>query len=96
MHRRLLAGVFGVLGVLAPTVVRAELVDTVATITSRTKLSEVLVAPAQQAVRARAWARAIPLYQALVVARGPGSPEARQLATLWSLAGQTTAAAEAW
>src|SRR5205823_224168 len=32
----------------------------------------------------------------LVVARGPGSPEAKQLATLWTLAGQNEDAAEAW
>src|SRR5262249_4567069 len=51
---------------------------------------------AQRAAKARDWAKAIPLYQALVVARGPGSPEAKQLATLWTLAGQNERAAEAW
>ena len=67
-----------------------------ATRRSRTQLSEFLVAGARRAARAREWARAIPLYQALVVARGPGSPEAKQLATLWTLAGQNERAAEAW
>src|SRR5207247_930458 len=42
------------------------------------------------------WAHAIPLYQALVVARGNGSDEAEQLATLWTLAGQNEDAAAAW
>src|SRR5262249_40224317 len=51
---------------------------------------------AQRAVKTRDWARAIPLYQALVVARGPGGREAKQLATLWTLAGQNERAAEAW
>jgi tetratricopeptide (TPR) repeat protein len=75
---------------------RAPLYQTVATHTSRARLSEFLIAPAQRAAKARDWARAIPLYQALVVARGPGSAEARQLATLWTLAGQNERAAEAW
>jgi tetratricopeptide (TPR) repeat protein len=72
------------------------LYHTVATQRSRAQLSEFLVAPAQRAAKAREWARAIPMYQALVVARGPGSPEAKQLATLWTLAGQNERAAEAW
>nr|MDQ3369899.1 hypothetical protein [Myxococcota bacterium] len=72
------------------------LYHTVATKTSRAKLSAALVAPARQAVKQRAYAKAIPLYQALVVARGPASPEARQLAELWTLAGQPEQAAEAW
>ncbi len=62
----------------------------------RAKLSASLVRAAKQAEKARAWSKAIPLYQALVVARGPGSPEARHLATLWSHAGQHEQAAEAW
>lgn len=62
----------------------------------RAALSAFLVAPAQRAAKAREWARAIPLYQALVVARGAGSPESKQLATLWTLAGQNERAAEAW
>jgi tetratricopeptide (TPR) repeat protein len=74
----------------------APLYQTVATKKTRAQLSEFLVGPAQRAARARDWARAIPLYQALVVARGPGSAEAKQLATLWTLAGQNERAAEAW
>ena len=76
--------------------VALDLIQTVATRTPRPKLSQFLVAPAREAVKARAWARAIPLYQALVVVQGPGSAEARQLATLWTLAGQHEQAAEAW
>src|SRR5258705_1500268 len=71
----------------APAVV-VELHDTVQTKTSRAKLSVTLIKPAEKAAKARDWARAIPLYQAIVVARGPGSAEAKQLATLWTLAGQ--------
>ena len=73
-----------------------ELVHSVKTSTSRAKLSEPLVAAAKKAQKARDWAKAIPLYQAIVVARGPGSPEAKQLATLWTLAGQNERAADAW
>lgn len=75
---------------------KAPLYQTVATRKPRGALSEFLVAPAQRALRSRDWARAIPLFQGLVVARGAGSPEAKQLATLWTLAGQNEAAAEAW
>jgi tetratricopeptide (TPR) repeat protein len=71
-------------------------VHTVATTKPRAKLSEFLIARAAKAAKARDWARAIPLYQALVVARGPGSAESRQLATLWTLAGQNEQAADAW
>jgi len=74
----------------------AELYQTVATESPRKRLSEPLAAPAQRAANARDWARAIPLHQALVVARGPGSPEGKLLATLWTLAGQNEEAAEAW
>ena len=74
----------------------APLYQTAATKKPRAQLSDFLVPPALRAVKARDWAKAIPLYQALVVARGPGSPEARQLATLWTLAGQNERAAEAW
>jgi len=73
-----------------------ELAQTVATRKPRAELSRFLVANAQKAAKARDWARAIPLYGALVVARGPASPEAKQLATLWTLAGQNERAAEAW
>lgn len=80
-------------GATAPAVV-VELHDTVQTKASRTKLSAALIKPAEKAAKARDWARAIPLYQAIVVARGPGSPEAKELATLWTLAGQNANAAE--
>lgn len=72
------------------------LYQSVATKKPRAALSDFLVAPAQRATKAREWAKAIPLYQALVVARGAGSAEAKQLATLWTLAGQNERAAEAW
>lgn len=74
----------------------ADLYQTVATKTPRKQLSELFAAPAQKAAKARDWARAIPLYQALVVARGAGGPEGKELATLWALAGQAEDAAEAW
>jgi tetratricopeptide (TPR) repeat protein len=74
----------------------APLYLTVATRKPRAQLPEFLVGPAQRAAKARDWAKAIPLYQAIVVARGPGSAEAKQLATLWTLAGQNERAAEAW
>ncbi len=73
-----------------------DLARSVPTKTPRGKLSDFLVAPAKKAAKARDWARAIPLYQALVVARGPASPESKQLATLWTLAGQNERAADAW
>jgi len=73
-----------------------ELYATVTTKKSRAALSQFLVKPAEKAARARDWSHAIPLYQALAVARGPGSSEQKQLATLWTLAGQTEDAAEAW
>lgn len=73
-----------------------ELYQTVPTKTPRGKLSESLLVPAQKAAQASDWAKAIPLYQALVVARGAGGPEGKQLAALWTLAGQHEEAAEAW
>jgi tetratricopeptide (TPR) repeat protein len=73
-----------------------ELFHTVATKKSRAEISEFLVKPAEKAAKARDWVHAIPMYQALAVARGPGSPEQKQLATLWTLAGQNDEAAEAW
>jgi hypothetical protein len=73
-----------------------DLPQRVATRTDRKALSGFLVGTAAQAVKARDWARAIPLYQALTAARGPASAEAKQLATLWTLAGQNERAAEAW
>jgi tetratricopeptide (TPR) repeat protein len=73
-----------------------ELYRSVATKQSRAELSTFLVAPADRAAKARDWARAIPLYEALALARGPGTAEQKQLATLWTLAGQNAEAAEAW
>jgi hypothetical protein len=70
--------------------------QTIATNQPRAQLSAFLVGTAQRAAAARDWAKAIPLFQALVVARGAGGPESRQLATLWTLAGQNERAAEAW
>lgn len=75
---------------------KGELFQTVATQKSRVEMSAFLVARAQKAAKARDWAHAIPLYQALVVARGPGGPEEKQLATLWTLAGQNEEASKAW
>jgi Flp pilus assembly protein TadD len=73
-----------------------ELYATVATAQPREALSRFLEKPAAKAVKARDWAHAIPLYQALVVARGAGGPEGVELATLWTLAGQNEDAAAAW
>lgn len=70
-----------------------ELLDTVPTVQSRAALTAFLVRPAEQAAAKRNFGRAIALYQALATARGPGSPEARKLATLWTLAGQAEDAA---
>src|SRR5690349_16797733 len=75
---------------------KGELYQTVATHKSRVEMSAFLVARAQKAAKARDWAHAIPLYQALVVARGPGGPEQKELATLWTLAGQNEEASKAW
>lgn len=80
----------------APAPPPGELYQTVATKKSRADLSQFLVKAAEAAKKKRDWAHAIPLYQALAVARGPGSPEQKQLATLWTLAGQNDEAAEAW
>jgi tetratricopeptide (TPR) repeat protein len=74
----------------------AELYQTVKTAKPRKDLSQFLVAKADKAAKARDWAHAIPLYQALVAARGPASPEQKQLATLWTLAGQNEEASKAW
>jgi len=74
----------------------AELVHTVPTKKPRAQLSEFLAPAANRAVKAKQWAKAIPFYQALVAARGPGSAEAKQLATLWAMAGQHDDAAETW
>jgi hypothetical protein len=73
-----------------------ELYRSVTTKQSRVDISAFLVAPAEKAAKARDWARAIPLYEALALARGAASPEQKQLATLWTLAGQNAEAADAW
>ncbi len=52
------------------------------------KMSEFLVGPAAEAMKKRQWARAVALYQALVVARGDASPEALELSKAWTLLGQ--------
>lgn len=74
----------------------SELVDAVKTSQPRSKLSQFLVVTAEKHRKARAWSKAIPVYQALVVARGPASPDAEQLAKLWTLAGQNEEAAAVW
>jgi tetratricopeptide (TPR) repeat protein len=56
---------------------------------SRDTMSDFLVKPAEAAARKRDWPLALALYNALTVARGPGSKEARQLATMWTLAGRS-------
>jgi tetratricopeptide (TPR) repeat protein len=73
-----------------------ELYATVATQKPRAEISQFLVKAADKAAKARDWAHAIPLYHALVVARGTGGAEGEELATLWTLAGQNEDAAAAW
>jgi len=71
------------------TTTAADLVDTVQTSASRADLSKFLEKPAQAAEKDKAGRpKAIVLYRAMVVARGPGSPEARKLADLLRLTGQ--------
>src|SRR5579862_8565833 len=65
----------------------ADLVQTVKTTKPRAELSAFLVKDAQAAKDKRDWSKAIPLYSALVAARGSASPEARTLADLYALAG---------
>ncbi len=64
-----------------------DLVSTVKTQKSRVELSQFLVKDAETARTKRDWAKAIPLFSAIVVARGPGSKEARELADVYALAG---------
>jgi tetratricopeptide (TPR) repeat protein len=73
-----------------------ELYQSIATQKTRAQLSELLVPQAEKAAKAKDFPHAIPLYQALVVARGPGGPEAKELAMLWALAGQNEDAAATW
>lgn len=65
-----------------------ELLDDVKTVMPRAELSAFLVKPARAALAAGDRPRAIVLHQALVLARGAGSPEALQLARLLADAGQ--------
>ena len=76
-----------VIAVLCATAQADELVHTVETVAPRDDLSAFLVAPAKKAVDGSDLARAIPLLRALVAARGPGSAEAKQLATALAQAG---------
>ena len=80
----------------AEPLVEQDLVHTVKTKTSRADMSAFLVKPAAEAEKKREFARAIVLYRALVVARGPGSPEALKLAEMWALAGRPDRAREAF
>lgn len=73
-----------------------ELHQRVPTQTPRKKLSEFLIPLAKKAEKKKDWAAAIPVYQALVAARGPASPEARRLAAIWQEAGQIEQATLAW
>ena len=43
-----------------------------------------------------AWERAVTLHRGLVTARGPGSPEALELAKIWTIAGQYEDAIASW
>lgn len=96
MVRVLLAALVAAMCVSSAASADSELYQTVPTAKPRRDLSQFLVAKAQKAQKARDWAHAIPLYQALVVARGPASPEEKQLATIWTLAGQNEEASKAW
>lgn len=62
--------------------------QSVSTKADRIKMSEFLVGPAKKARDDRDFKAAVALYQALVVARGPGSKAARELAEAWALAGE--------
>jgi tetratricopeptide (TPR) repeat protein len=79
-----------------PPATEGELHQRVPTQTPRKKLSQFLVPLAEKAQKKKDWAAAIPIYQALVAARGPASPEARQLAVTWQQAGQIEQATLAW
>src|SRR5262249_24157977 len=66
----------------------ADLIASVKTSRPRAEMSSFLLKDAEAAAAKRDWSRAIPLYEALVVARGPNSAEARKLANLYALAAQ--------
>lgn len=80
----------------APAVAGADIVHTVTTSRPRAELSAFLAGKAEAAAKKRDLERAIVLYQALVVARGPASPEARELARMWTLSAQSEEAARVW
>ena len=96
MVRVTLAALVAALCVSSAASADTELYQTVSTAKPRKELSQFLVAKAEKAQKARDWAHAIPLYEALVVARGPASPEEKDLAVLWTLAGQNEQASKAW
>ena len=74
--------------------VELDLVHTVKTKASRADMSASLLKAAEAAKKKREFPRAIVLYRAVVVARGPGSPEAVELAEMWALAGKPEQARE--
>jgi tetratricopeptide (TPR) repeat protein len=75
---------------------RADLVDTVKTSRSRAEISGFLADKAKTALKKGDRPRAIVLYQALAVARGPASPEAKEVARTLNLVGEIEGAARAW
>lgn len=77
-----------VLAVASAAVADGDLVASVKTTKARTEMSAFLVKEAEGAYSKRDWPRAIPIYEALVVARGPASAEARKLADVYALAGR--------
>jgi len=56
--------------------------------TPREKIAAFLRKPAEEAMKAREWGRAIPIYRGLVAALGEGDDAAFELATAWMAAGQ--------
>jgi len=93
LSRGPLAAMCVALALCAATASAEDLIDSVKTVRPRATLSAFLVKPATAAADKRDFPRAIVLYQALAIARGPGSPEARKLATMWTLAAQNEEAA---
>jgi tetratricopeptide (TPR) repeat protein len=68
--------------------VKLDLVDTVTTKKSRADFAALVRKTAEAAYDKKDYPKAIVYYQALVVALGPASAEARKLADCWALAGQ--------
>lgn len=93
---RVLGGAIAVIAFASVAFADPDFVATVATKKSRADLSASLLAAAAKAVKAKDYARAIPLYEAIVIARGAASPEMKQLAVLWTEAGQVRQAADVW